>query len=133
MTEPEKVEETAEEVTEEVSEEEGVEPELEFAPYEPYPAILDDGGVAFGDLPAFLEETSAIAAHLKEGQLWVLRAEELKWMKIEDVRKADAAAERKAAKEAEQEAKKEEQEKEADPPEDKAGAKVTAIRKKKSE
>lgn len=65
--------------------------------YEPASVDVQDGSAVIGDIVDFLEETKSVAVHMRDGQMWVLRAETLKWMKIEEVRKADKTAEKKDA------------------------------------
>lgn len=76
------------------------EEETEFAVYEPACVEVGDGAAVIGDIVAFLEDTKSVATHMRDGQLWVLRADTLRWMKIEDVRKADKPAEVRSLKKA---------------------------------
>lgn len=87
-------------MTDEAETPEVEEEETEYAVYEPACVEVGDGAAVIGDIVAFLEETKSAAVHMRDGQLWVLRTDTMKWMKIEDVRKTDKPAEVRSIKKA---------------------------------
>lgn len=58
--------------------------------YDPMVVEMNDGGMIIGDVTEFMIDTKSCAAHIRDGQLYVLRSDTLKWMSIEQVREADA-------------------------------------------
>lgn len=47
------------------------------------PEVLGDGDIYVEDMPEFLERFNAMACQNKDGQLFVLLRDTLKWVKVE--------------------------------------------------
>jgi hypothetical protein len=62
---------------------------IEFVEYQPTTVECGDGGVVLGDITEFLIDTDAVAILVRDGHLFVLRRETLKWMNVEEVRKTE--------------------------------------------
>lgn len=66
--------------------------------YEPAPAALADGDVLIADPVEFHEMTNSVAAMVRNGALFVLCRDTLKWVNVEDIHKHGAGAKLSAIK-----------------------------------
>ena len=66
--------------------------------YEPQPAALNDGDVLIADPVEFHEMTHSVASMVRNGALFVLCRDTLKWVSVEDIHKHGAGAKLSAIK-----------------------------------
>jgi hypothetical protein len=59
--------------------------------YDPEPVEICDGSVLLQDPVEFYELTNSVAAMMRDGVLFVLCRDTLKWVNVEDVHKKSAA------------------------------------------
>lgn len=66
--------------------------------YEPQPAALADGDVLIADPVEFHEMTNSVATMVRNGDLFVLCRDTLKWVNVEGIHKHGAGAKLSAIK-----------------------------------
>ena len=60
--------------------------------YEPVPACVGDGEVLIADPAEFCQLTGSIAAQVRDGALFVLGRDTLKWVNVETIRRPKSAS-----------------------------------------
>lgn len=60
--------------------------------YDPFPRLLCEGDVVLSDPLELLERTDTCAAMVRDGVLFLLKTETLKWINVEDALKTARSA-----------------------------------------
>lgn len=66
--------------------------DIEVDTYEPIPVCVADGDVMIPDPAEFSDLTGSIAAQVRDGALFVLSRDSLKWVNVEAIKRPKAAS-----------------------------------------